>query len=308
MAVFPAGRYRLPLIPAVAVLAALGGRQLWRWWRERHGRALGWASLGLVGAGLLSSLPGPFCEERGAFAAELHLGAGIYHERHGRLDRAQRQYERALRIDPSLFEAHVNLGLLLLRRGEPDRALAHHRRALALRSDTAAPWVGAALVYLDRRDLPRAIDAMRHAVRLAPHTARHHFLLGQLLMRSRQFRPALESFLAAARLRPQDPKMLNAVAWLRAGRELPDLARPKEAITLARCAYALSWRRSPSYLDTLAVAHLSAGNRSRAIALFERAQAQATRQGKSALARDIHRRLQQARGAPLPRQHQDKAQ
>jgi Flp pilus assembly protein TadD len=298
--VFPTARHRLPMVPLLAPLAALGGMALWRAFGTVSWRGLlpgGALALGLLGLG---TLPGVFCEERGPFAGELHLGAGAYHAKHGRLVEARRQYEEALQRAPSLHEARVNLGVLLHRQGDRQGALAQYDEALSRRPRSAQALLGRALVLLDLDRPGAALEDLRALVRVEPWAPGHRFLLGQVLARLGLFREAQAAFRAADRRAPDDPQTLNALAWLASGRDDPSLRRPGEAIGLAKRACALTGRKDPSLIDTLAVAHEAAGDLDRARALYAEAAHLARSQGKTALALQIEERLRAAGGAGAP--------
>lgn len=53
--------------------------------------------------------------------AATHVNRGIVYMQARNLEMAMRDYENAIRLEPSLAEAHVNLGIALLHRGGRDR-------------------------------------------------------------------------------------------------------------------------------------------------------------------------------------------
>lgn len=59
-----------------------------------------------------------------------HNDLGVVYEREGRLDLAEKEYRRALRVDPGLARARVNLGNLAARAGRWREAEGRYRRAL----------------------------------------------------------------------------------------------------------------------------------------------------------------------------------
>jgi hypothetical protein len=68
--VFVAGRYRVPIIPVVIILAAAGLCTIIRAIRLKQSKKLITVSTLVVAIVLLSSLPGPFCEEQVNYEAE----------------------------------------------------------------------------------------------------------------------------------------------------------------------------------------------------------------------------------------------
>ena len=119
IAFFPASRYRLPVVPVLLLLAALGA------WELAARIRLGWRQAALP-AGVLLAL-GALCNV-GAPAMDPEGGAGTQHrlgfvyQQKGMEANALRHYRRALQLDPSIREARYNLGALYARQGRFDRA------------------------------------------------------------------------------------------------------------------------------------------------------------------------------------------
>jgi Flp pilus assembly protein TadD len=110
-------------------------------------------------------------ERAGKLAAAAHYRA------------AQRDYERALRIDPAHGEALTGLGVLLSRRGLWSDAVPQLRRASDLDPGRAAAWyyLGEALNHVD--ELGGALTAFERAVELEPRNAKALYGLGIVLDR-----------------------------------------------------------------------------------------------------------------------------
>ncbi len=112
---FVTGRYRVPLVPLVAIFAAVGVDGLLRHATPRQGLA---ATLALA----LAVWPLRVPVESVRYDAELdYLVAGA-RERRGDLAGAQRSLEAALAARPDYLEAAVNLALLHHRQGHRERA------------------------------------------------------------------------------------------------------------------------------------------------------------------------------------------
>jgi tetratricopeptide (TPR) repeat protein len=123
---FVTARYRVPLLPMVAIFAALGAY----WLRTRSQRSLWIAAAVALG---LAAWPLELPVLRVDYDAELaYLIAGT-RQRRGDLDGAERSLEAALRARPDYLEAAVNLALLKKQAGDLDaarrwleHALSHH--------------------------------------------------------------------------------------------------------------------------------------------------------------------------------------
>ena len=118
-----AGRYRLPLLPPLALLAGVGLAGLPRWPRLATGGAL--AAL------VLTLLPAPLPVDAVDFEAEMWFVVGGRRERLGDLEGAIASYRHALERRPAYTEAGFNLGVLLETNGRPNEAVEVYRTLLS---------------------------------------------------------------------------------------------------------------------------------------------------------------------------------
>ena len=102
-------------------------------------------------------------------AAPLLLLAGLFAERKGEYQTAEKWFRQVIEEDPTIVQAHKNLGDVAYRRGAHDDALVHYQRALvlnpALGDDTYAK-IGNILYKLKDRD--GALDYWQKALDLNP--------------------------------------------------------------------------------------------------------------------------------------------
>lgn len=166
---FVFGRYRLPAVPALALLAAAGLREAWLRVRapgtRRAAASLAPAALAAALVAVPVNLPPPAAWTAGAGMAYSNLGVALAGQ--GRLDEAIVQYEKAIALTPDLVEGHLNLGSTLLYQGRVEEALPHLERAAALQPQDAEieQQLG---VALDRRgDRAGAVAHLRRALELA---------------------------------------------------------------------------------------------------------------------------------------------
>ncbi len=131
--VFVTARYRVPLVPVLAVAAAAGIEAILEGRRQR-GRA-GIMSAVVVATVLLATVPGPFCEEEQNMEADLWFCLGTAQFSTGQDKDAWRSFETALAADPQQAQSHYNLGVIAARNGNGDRAARHYRDAIRLEPD-----------------------------------------------------------------------------------------------------------------------------------------------------------------------------
>jgi len=94
--------------------------------------------------------------------------AGLIAEQRGRPDEAQREFERALRLQPSSIEALAAHARLDVQRGQRAQAVALVRGAIDRSPGSAAAQNLLGEVYLADKDYTAAASALEEAVRLAP--------------------------------------------------------------------------------------------------------------------------------------------
>jgi Tfp pilus assembly protein PilF len=155
----------------------------------------------LLLAGGCSRLPRIIVLEDPLTAAE-HVDLGVAYERKGELDLAQREYERALKMDKKLFQARVNLGNVFLAKKEYGKAREEYLRALELRPGDAVvtnnlSWAA----ILSGEGIDEALARMELVVS-GPGGRRPIFLdtLGVLRMRANRPGAAEEAFALAETL------------------------------------------------------------------------------------------------------------
>jgi tetratricopeptide (TPR) repeat protein len=244
----------------------------------------------------------------------------------GRLPEAIEHYQQAVRLNPDDPVTHNSLGLLLANSHRLPEAMEHFRQAIRLKSDYASPHcnLGNALIGLDRQ-----ADALKHyqqALSINPDSAEAHnnlasallkegrsdqafehfqkavrlksdypeaqYNLGQVLWRKGRIREAIKHTLKAARLAPTQPQFSRFAALLLAICEPAEGGDPAQAVELAEQACSLIGRRDILCLDTLAAAYASAGRFDEAVSVAKEAWQMAQAAGQSALAEQIHIRLQ----------------
>lgn len=169
--VFVSARYRAPVVPVLSVVAAGGLIDLLNRIRDRR-----WRDVSLAGGAallllLLTTLPGPFPQERADYRAELdysvgtralnaedletavehlrrsvdrqpdHFDArnhlGIAYAKLGRLALATECFERAVRDNPEFLTARINYGRLLAAQGRMREAASQFRLGLEQEPDNA---------------------------------------------------------------------------------------------------------------------------------------------------------------------------
>jgi tetratricopeptide (TPR) repeat protein len=182
---------------------------------------------------------------------------------------AEREFRRALALNPSYATGHEWYGLFLAAMGRFDEAIAHERRAQALDPlSTAVAGTAAWVLYYAGRNA-EAERELRIALRADSSFALGRFYLGRVQQAQGEPDSALAAYRATGPLREWAPTIAAV------GHVLATAGRRREALgTLARLD-SLSRRQ---YVTAYAVAllHVGLGQRDSAFAWLERGAAERT--------------------------------
>lgn len=198
-------------------------------------------------------------------------------------------FEVACRIDPSMTG---RVGELWQRRGQPDRALAAYTRSIELFPDDYRGYAARASLYINKGQWDKALPDCDAVVRLTPDFNSYGvrgMVLAQLNrledalrdlslqldktpddLRSLTIRasvyPRLGRFVESRRdrerayqLAPENPAVLNMMAWILATAPVDSLRDGPRAVELAQKACELTGWKDSNTIDTLAAACAEVG-------------------------------------------------
>jgi tetratricopeptide (TPR) repeat protein len=86
----------------------------------------------------------------------------------GKNDEAIREYDQAIRLDPTMAQAFNNRGLALAAKGEKDKALTDYAEAIRLNPALPAPFANRGMIWQGRSEWRRALEDYAEATRLDP--------------------------------------------------------------------------------------------------------------------------------------------
>jgi tetratricopeptide (TPR) repeat protein len=199
-------RYRLPVVPALLLLAALPLVSLADAWRERRrGWAIGAAAA--LAAFVLPSLAG--FEPRMDL---VHYNLGRLADERGDAEAAQEHYHAAFVLNPKDFLACLNLGNHAARRRDWATALRFYERAAALEpgSDDAESNLGG--VYLATGNFAEAERHLNRALTLNPRSLSALQNGALLRLREGDLRSAQELARRILEIDPQNPAALRLLS------------------------------------------------------------------------------------------------
>ena len=229
----------------------------------------------------------------------------------GQDEEAIKEAERAIELSPASSDAHLDLAIAA-KRSDLERAIAEARRAIELGPENSAAYQLLMICLFESRlydkaadlgyewlavtpydvaahsslasataetgDLASAVQQLGYVIMLRPGNEQAHAQLRQILLSLAREPDGLQRLRGIAAGAPDSPRMLDELAWLLATYPDSKARDGTEALRLAERACALTERRIPALLDTLAAACAEAGEFPRAINVAEEAlkSAQAT--------------------------------
>jgi superkiller protein 3 len=116
-----------------------------------------------------------------------------YHGLHQEVD-ARAAYEKAVQLNPELYQAQANLGLLLFAMKDFPGALPHLQKAVALKPGNARPHVDLGVALEADGQTSAAETELRQALQLDPKLEAAAYRLGKLELDEKQYRAAAGDF------------------------------------------------------------------------------------------------------------------
>jgi len=203
-------------------------------------------------------------------------------------------WRHTLAVTPNSDVAHAGLGGILFVRGQIDEAIDHYEKALRLRDGNVGAQFGLARALAAENKTDVAIQHLQKTLQLQPDYTAASNDLGALLASKGEVKEAIAAWRQTLSFDADNPDAANNIAWMRATAADADLRNGKEAVDLARLALR-SGGENPVSLRTLAAAQAENGQFEEAIAIAERAEALAQKEGERAMESDLRQCIEQFR-------------
>ncbi|HPM80495.1 MAG TPA: tetratricopeptide repeat protein [Candidatus Anammoximicrobium sp.] len=185
---------------------------------------------------------------------------GIILARQGKLDEAITHFKKALEHNPNYAKGHANLGIALMEQGLFDQAAAHLRRAVKLDPKDPRSRFDLGSVLLAEGLPEEAVGHLEKAAEIDPGFVDARLLLAQALAAQGKFPIAAAQLQRAIAANPNNLRAVNDLAWLLAVCPQAEVRDGARALQLAQRACAVTARRDPVLLSTLAAAYAEQGN------------------------------------------------
>ncbi len=178
---------------------------------------------------------------------------------------AEREYRKAIELNPSLGKAHHWLALLLSLLGRHEEAIAEIKEAQRLDPLSLTTKVNGGLILRRAWRLDEAFTLCRNVLELEPDYAPAMGCLGGVYLRQRKYQEAIPLFEKAWKLTPERPAALTSLgtAYAVSGKRSEALRVLQELKVMSKTKYIPPVE--------VAVIYATLGEKDRAIALLEKA-------------------------------------
>jgi Tfp pilus assembly protein PilF len=193
--VFVTGRYRAPMVPVIAVLAASGILQIIRAIKIKQWYQTTIMIVVIVAVAILSSIAGPFDAEKVNYEAEMYFCLGGAHCGKGNFEKAIYYLYQALKIRPDYDDAHNQLGNIFLQQGKFDLSIQHSARAIEINPRYYSPHINMAFALAEQGKAEQAIEYFNKALELEPQRQLLHYYIAKILLQLGKTEQAKEHLL-----------------------------------------------------------------------------------------------------------------
>jgi serine/threonine protein kinase/tetratricopeptide (TPR) repeat protein len=152
---------------------------------------------------------------------------------------AEKEFQRAIELNPGYATAHQWYGNLLEATGRLDEALVEMTRAQELEplSLIINALVGRTLYF--RRQFDESIEQLQKTIEMEPNFATAHSYLGKVYQEKGLYPEAIAEFQAGLKLAPEDPQLLGCMGHIYAklGKRAEALQKVNELLELSHRRY-----------------------------------------------------------------------
>lgn len=146
IAFFVVSRYRMPMVPVLAIFSAWAFLEMVKRVREKALKPAALAASLVAVVTVITFIP---TSDLSAFYTDSYKQAGIAYSNRGQFDEAIKCYEKAIMLSPTKPLAHYYMGIALLNKKDPAGALESFREAGRLAADN--PLILEQLVIITQR-------------------------------------------------------------------------------------------------------------------------------------------------------------
>ncbi len=140
-----------------------------------------------------------------------HNNLGDLYFRRGDFEKAEEEFQTAIRLKPDYGDVYHNLANVYREVGKDDLAIENYQKALSINSNLWQSYQNIAAIYFQRKDYESAKQNLEKAIAINPQNAELYAVLGVFHLSQNENEKAKEAFLKALRI---DPNYQRAKEYL----------------------------------------------------------------------------------------------
>jgi tetratricopeptide (TPR) repeat protein len=196
---------------------------------------------------------------------------GVSRAMSGEYEGAIADFDRTIELKPNYANAWFNRGELLYEQGDYQAAIEDYNHSIQLNSVDAAAFNSRGHAHYRLGEFQKAVDDYSQAIRIEPSNAAAYTNRGDLYADLGQFDQAARDYRAAIRIDPNMGRAYQSAAWLMATCRDERYRNTELALDAAQKAIEIDGADDFRYLDTLAAAYANAGQFEQAVETEEKA-------------------------------------
>ena len=201
-------------------------------------------------------------------------------------------FEHTLKVTKDNAIAQCNYGNALFRAGKLDESIEHLKNAIKIVPAYPLARINLGKALLKQGKAEEAIACFKSLSDYADEKEDMYASLGAAYTITGKFEPAYENLTKAKELKPDDPDVLNNLAWLLVAIGDNPSQDCNKAMEYAKRACELTNNENADYLDSLAASYAAAGKFSEAVAAAEKGLDIAKARGNKGLEQSIQSHLE----------------
>jgi tetratricopeptide (TPR) repeat protein len=208
---------------------------------------------------------------------EAYNNRGMAFEKIDQLNRALEDFGSAIAVNPSYYQAYYNRAIIFERIGQYDRAIEDYDRTIALNPSYSEAYNNRGIVFDNMGRYNNAIEDYNKTIALNPSHFEAYYNLGTIYGKTALFEKAVEAFNRAIAINPNYP-----YAYSNRGLAYSHLGQYESALNDLNRALALDYNYAKAYVDRGNL-YLKTGNKEFAVPDFQKACDLGNKGGCSAL-------------------------
>jgi tetratricopeptide (TPR) repeat protein len=253
-------RYRMPLIPVLAVFAAYAVLHFRDALTQKKYKDFAVTAGSVILMTVAFNVPYPHFSKTFNFKAELLASVGMGEYESGKISNAITSLEESLSLEDS-FQVRANLAWLLEKNRDTDRALREYEKAIAMNPTAERPRINYGVLCTRLKRYTEALTQYNAVIAANPANAEAYYNRGNTYYHMDRYSDAADDYKRTVSLRP-----MHGDAWFNRGLTLDQLKQTDAAIIAYR--QATEYKKSADAFNKLGVLYAHSGKYDEAVRAF----------------------------------------